>query len=342
MLLEQFNKKGRAKVSQLNDYLMENHNMTISKNKFPRKLTLQRLRENAEVNLVKIKGSNKKFQLEPDYAKFLCIKNITDEMLNEGIYDGSHRQRVMKRFVSEKVRNLLENGSSPREAIETSTSLYQRNSDFTFSNEYVTPVAIDAAEKYLKIHGANTNKESISELAGPDPSLADDLGSDLDVPVGPAPGGVGDAAPADNDTVKKATSSIAQADIIIGLREILDDLRDYAERMSRMQNEDIVAIFDAMMPEYGAEQTNKFKERSNEIMTAGVQAARQAAEDYDNLINRVVGIEADEDDPVDIEFEFDPTAEKPEIQVEPGIDMNEPVNSGVEGEPLGRDEVQVS
>lgn len=311
MLLEQFNTKGRAKVSKLNDYLMENHNITVSKNKFPRKVTLNKLKENAEANLIKIKGSNRKFQLDPEYAKFLCIKNITEEMLNEGIYDGSHQHRSMKKFVVDRVRSLMENGANPQETVDATMNMYQRTNRFAFSNEYVTPVVIDAVKKYLPVQ----NCKNISEdMAG--------------------------ATPNAHAVDSKATIAIDEAEVIVGLREILDDLRDYAERMSRMHNEDLVAIFDAMMSEFGPEHTNKFKEISNEIMSSGAAAARQTADEFDSLINRIVGRENEE--PTDIEIEFDPDKQNPEIETEPNFNMNEPIDAGAEGEPLGRDEIQVN
>lgn len=355
MLLEEFDKDGIEKISRFNDFLFENYDLTISKNKFPRRSTLEKLRENAANNLIKIKGSKKEFHLEPEYAKFLGIKNIAEQMINEGVYDSSDRFRTMRRLVTDGVRSSLKKGKSIQETIENAVQTYKQNTDYAFNNEYTIPVVKDAIKKYLKVTG---NTEMLAELAPADNEFSElepapPVGSDADLPIdepvdpaldgveppmaGPEPAGANPEAPS-AATSDAAISSIDEARVILAMREILTEIRDMVEKFGRLQNEDLVAIIDQMMSEYGARVTNKFKERANEVFAPTLDTLRQSADEFDNLINIVIGVEKDD---IEVELDFDPKG-APAPEADPSVvDINEPPMAGPEEEPLGRAAVEL-
>ena len=76
MFLKDFNQKGVDRIAKVNKMLKEEFNVSLKTNGFPSKKKLDKLAEQAEAYLVKIKGSHKKFQLEPEYAKYLGLRML--------------------------------------------------------------------------------------------------------------------------------------------------------------------------------------------------------------------------------------------------------------------------
>ena len=64
MFLKDFNQKGTEKIAKVNKLLKEEFNVSLKTDGFPSKEKLEKLVENANNFIVKIKGSHKKFQSE--------------------------------------------------------------------------------------------------------------------------------------------------------------------------------------------------------------------------------------------------------------------------------------
>ena len=52
---------------------------------------------------------------------------------------------------------------------------------------------------------------------------------------------------------------VEQAEVVMALRALADDVQDHVERIGRMINEDLPAIVDQMKAEFGAEQAVQMK-----------------------------------------------------------------------------------
>ena len=84
MRITNFKKTGNAKFKELNQYLKENHGVKITG--FHSRNKLENVREQAEAHVVRLRNTNKKFNLDPEYAKYLGVKDVIDVMLEEGMY----------------------------------------------------------------------------------------------------------------------------------------------------------------------------------------------------------------------------------------------------------------
>ena len=86
MFLNEFNQTSIGRVASLNKMLSEEFGIKIN----PGTVNLEKLmkiNETAKVALYKIRGSKKKFQLEPEYAKYLGLKDISETMIVAGYYE---------------------------------------------------------------------------------------------------------------------------------------------------------------------------------------------------------------------------------------------------------------
>ena len=85
MFIRDFNPQGQTKITKINKLLSEQFGMTI-KTAFPKKAKIEAIIEMADMAIVKLKDSSKQFQLQPEYAKYLGIKDIMSNMLSESMY----------------------------------------------------------------------------------------------------------------------------------------------------------------------------------------------------------------------------------------------------------------
>ena len=74
MKINNFNKTGYDKVKELNSYLKENHGVKVSG--FHPKAKLEKVREQAQQHVITLRNTNKKFNLDPEYAKYLLLKQV--------------------------------------------------------------------------------------------------------------------------------------------------------------------------------------------------------------------------------------------------------------------------
>ena len=107
MFIRDFNPNGKTKITNINKLLKEQFNMTI-KNSFPKREKLETIKEMSQNAIIKLKNTTKKFQLEPEYAKYLGIKDVIDTMLAEGYYAESPAFMEMKGMLVASVQQLMD------------------------------------------------------------------------------------------------------------------------------------------------------------------------------------------------------------------------------------------
>ena len=137
--------------------------------------------------------------------------------------------------------------------------------------------------------------------------------------------------------------NVEEAEVVMAVRALADDIQDQVERLGRMKNEDIPAIADSMVSEFGLEKSQGFKEQAEGVLDQALAGSKEAKEGIDGLIGNITGVgslgtsdlEAEEpmglDAPADMDG-IDPMAD---------LDVNEPAAAGPEDEPLGRAPVEL-
>jgi hypothetical protein len=110
-----------------------------------------------------------------------------------------------------------------------------------------------------------------------------------------------------------------------------------------MKNEDVPAISDSMVSEFGLESAQGFKGQAEQILDGALLNAKSSKEGMDGLIGNITGVGAlgssDLEEPELGIGDMDMGMEEP--LPEPEIDINEPAAAGPEEEPLGRAPVEV-
>ena len=149
MFLTEFNQKPATKVAKINKVLQEQFGITIKTN-FPSLKKLEKVLENTNMALIKLRGTNKKFQLDPDYAKFLGIKDVIETLISEGMYAKSPAHESMCGMVRETVRNLMDSGYTVDEAATECMNRYRMDDRFAYDDEYVLPIVITAGKEYME------------------------------------------------------------------------------------------------------------------------------------------------------------------------------------------------
>lgn len=443
MFIRDFNPNGKTKINNINKLLKEQFNMTI-KTSFPKKEKLETIREMSQNAIIKLKNTSKKFQLEPEYAKYLGIKDVIDTMLAEGYYAESPAYESMCEMLRETVKELMDSGYTVDEASAECMNRFRQDSRYAHEDGIVLPIVIKAAKDYyesscgsksesleeIATEGPNTdlNEYLLSELAKEvgveltDPSSIDAIeeklglfstasGKSRDSIVGFLNGleedaltngikffgakvaqhntneatkyghSLRDKGMSDEEIGKKINMSadevkdmldktekknesmfddiiddmlseeiegttVEEAEVVMAVRALADDIQDHVERLGRMVNEDIPAIADQMIHELGADSAAQFKDSAEQILSSALESAKAAKEGVNQLVGGITGQDMNagglgdtaELGDVDSDLGSDPIDD---LALEPEMDMNEPAAAGPEEEPLGRAPVEV-
>jgi len=435
MFLKEFNQNGREKIAKVNKFLKEEFNMAVLMG-FPARDKLIRVKEKADMALVKIKGSGKQFHLQPEYAKYLGIRDVASTMLNEGMYAESPAYMEMKDMLMASVQQLMDSGYTIDEASKECMNRYRMDNRFAYDDEHVLPIVLKAAKDYFESScSSNESLEEIVEEPQTDLNefllreLAKECGVELsdsasletieeklgmfaqvsgksrDAVVGFLNGLEEDAVAngikffgakikeankfvdarrkaiaagddefevdgktfkvtGDTSDEKKNESmfddiidnmlaeelegtSVEEAEVVMAVRALADDIQDQVERLGRMVNEDIPAIADQMIHEFGAQRAQQFKDSADQVLQAALQGAKAGKEGINALVGEITGApiagaemglgdtgELAEPSPADAVIDDMP-------EVDPAMDVNEPAAAGPEEEPLGRAPVEV-
>lgn len=147
MFLNEFKQSPNRKINKLNKLLESEFGVSVKS--FPSKDKLEKLAESADRMIVSLRNSNKKFQLEPDYAKFLGIKDVVETMINEGMYAESPKYMEMKNMITASVRELMDAGYTDEEACKECMNRYRMDNRFAYDDEHVLPIVVTAAKDYM-------------------------------------------------------------------------------------------------------------------------------------------------------------------------------------------------
>ena len=442
MFIRDFNQQGQTKINKINELLSKEFGMSI-KTSFPKKEKLNNILEMSNKAIIKLKDSSKNFQLEPEYAKFLGIKDIMQTMIAEGYYAESPAYESMCSSLRETVKNLMDSGYTVDEASAECMNRFRQDSRFAHEDGIVLPIIIKAAKDYYDESSCGTH-ESLEEIATEGPStelneyllkeLAKEVGIELTDPssidaieeklgmfaevsgksrdsvVGFLNGleedalsngikffgakvaqhktneatkfghSLRDKGMSDEEIGKKINmtadevkdmldktekknesmfdsiidellneelegTSVEEAEVVMAVRALADDIQDHVERLGRMVNEDIPAIADQMIHEFGADKASQFKEEAETVLTAALENTKQAKDGVNQLVGGITGQEmslgndtvGNIEDPIGADSPIDDMdMEMPE----PEMDINEPAAAGPEEEPLGRAPVE--
>lgn len=426
MFLNEFNTTPTIKVAKINKVLQEQFGIIVKTN-FPSKKKLEKVLENTNMALIKLRGTNRKFQLDPDYAKFLGIKDVVETMLEEGMYAKSPVHEAMCEMIRETVRNLMDSGYTMDEACGECMNRYRMDNRFAYDDEYVLPIVITAAKDYME--SCSGMDEAVEEVMAESPNtglsevllraMAEECGVELtnttsyetieeklnsfaqvsgksrDAVVGFLNGldeaallagiqmfgrKIGEAnafvdarrnaiangekeftvggktfkVTGDTSAEKKAAKEsmfddiindllneevdVEQAEVVMAVRALADDVQDQIERIGRMMNEDVPAIADKMRGEMGAQAAQSFVDSVNGLLSTHLEATKGVKAGLDSAVGSMTGEEMVGG--LGDTGELGGGLAEPDMpEEEPAMDVNEPAAAGPEEEPLGRAEV---
>jgi hypothetical protein len=432
MFLKEFNQTGTQKIAKINKLLKEEFNVSLKTDGFPSKEKLEKLVENANNFIVKIKGSHKKFQLEPEYAKFLGIRDICETMLNEGMYAESPAYNEMKDMVGASVKELMDSGYTVDEACGECMNRYRMDNRFAYDDQHVLPIVIKAAKDYVDECGSKYESVEEEGQTIPETDLSENLLSALakecgvelsdtssydaieeklnmfaDVTEKSRDAVVGFLSSLEEDQlesgikmfgakVAEANAFVAarrdaiakgekkfkvgdkefdvtgdtkdekedakesmfddiidemiveevdveQAEVVMAVRALADDIQDHVEEIGRMMNESLPAIADQMRAEMGAQAAATFADSVNGVLAGYIESAKGAKAGVDQAVATITGEESiPADDGMGLGDTGDLGGDLPaEDPLDAPVDVNEPAAAGPEEEPLGRQPVEV-
>ena len=440
MFIRDFNPNGKTKINNINKLLKEQFNMSI-KNSFPKKEKLETIKEMSQNAIIKLKNTSKQFQLEPEYAKYLGIKDVIDTMLAEGYYAESPAYESMCEMLRETVKELMDSGYTTDEASAECMNRFRQDSRYAHEDGVILPIIIKAAKEYygegscesieeIAVDGPNTdlNEYLLKELSKEvgveltDPSSIDAIeeklglfsevsGKSRDSIVGFLNGleedalsngikffgakvaqhntneatkfghSLRDKGMSDEEIGKKINmtadevkdmldktekknesmfdsiiddmlseeiegTTVEEAEVVMAVRALADDIQDHVERLGRMANEDIPAIADQMIHEFGADRAATFKDSAEQVLNQALESSKLAKEGVNQLVGGITGTGADmtglgdTSGLGDIDTDLGSDSIDDLALDEPEMDVNEPAAAGPEEEPLGRAPVE--
>jgi len=148
MQIKDFNLKGTDKISKINAVLKEEFGMSISAG-FPKKEKLETIKEMSEMAIIKLKDTTKHFQLEPEYAKFLGVKDVIDTMLSEGYYAESPAYEGMKQELYASVVTLMDSGCTNEETVAQTMNEFRKNPKYCYDDNHIKPLVIKMVKEYM-------------------------------------------------------------------------------------------------------------------------------------------------------------------------------------------------
>ena len=381
MFIRDFNQQGQTKIKKINKLLSEEFGVSI-KSSYPAKAKLDNILEMADMAIVKLKDTSKHFQLEPEYAKYLGIKDVMQTMIAEGMYAESPANIQMKEKLCAEVQRLMDSGCTNEEAV-TQCMIDFKKGPTAHSEEWALPIVMMAAKQYES--NCNSHSESLEEIATEGPNtdlneyLLSELAKEMEIDLRDAssmdaieerlnafatasgktkesvvgflngleedavgngikffgakiakenfevaaaeaekqdkkefeyPKGSGKMHPV---TIKKKNAdainnesmfddiiddmlseeiegtTVEEAEVVMAVRALADDIQDHVERLGRMVNEDIPAIADQMIHEFGADKSAQFKASAEETLSSALESAKAAKEGVNQLVGGITG-----------------------------------------------------
>ena len=138
MKINNFNKTGIQKINELNSYLKENHGVKVSG--FHPKARLEKVREQAQAHVITLRNSKKQFNLDPEYAKYLGVKDVIDVMLEEGVYAEGAAYESMCNEIKQTTQNLMDGGYTMDEASKQCMNQFRQDPRYAYDDEFILPI----------------------------------------------------------------------------------------------------------------------------------------------------------------------------------------------------------
>lgn len=425
MFLKEFNQSASDKIKRTNKFLKEEFNLSITA--FPTHRKLLKIKESAESAIIKLKSASKPFHMNPEYAKFLGIKDVVETMINEGYYAESPKYMEMKDMITASVQELMDSGYTMDEACNECMNRFRMDNRFAYDDEHVLPIVIKASKDYMEACSGMVNASIEEDSVSPQTDLNEYLLRELAKECGVEINGVesydaieeklnmfaevtgksrdsivgflngleedavgngikmfGAKVAEANAFVKARKDAIAkgekkftvggkefdvtgdtsdeveessmfddiigemineevdveQAEVVMAVRAVADDVQDQIEEIGRMMNETVPAIADQMRGEMGAEAAASFNDSMQQVLATYIESAKAAKAGIDQAVALTSGGEqvGGLGDTGELGM-AEPTAELG--AEEPAVDVNEPAAAGPEEEPLGRAEVEL-
>lgn len=404
MFLRDLNQSPGAKIQQLNQLLRE-HFGTSVRPKVPTRQTLVSMFENANSSVIRIRNTGRKFHLDPEYAKFLGIRDVVDTMLKEGMYIESPAYHQMQEFLKTTARGLVDKGYTQDEASCETMKQYRLSGQWAYEDDFVQPLVDQYLDEYQQECSGGQDSTDVEIEPTADANLSPDIDG-VDSESMPEFPGDFDLAPLSSftatavstpntdfstnqelpmntrgpgrleDTIHEAVqrakdidslmrikkkamrafesmkrkgtanatrwrmvieafrrreqqllentvslrgfatrytrlneqSEVDQAEVIMAVRALADDIQGQIERLGRMMNEDLPAIADQLRSENGAQTASSFSEKLNGALSSHLEATKQLKSQFDSAIATVTGdstAELDAGDASGIDNEMD-------------------------------------
>ena len=426
MNIYDFNPTGKTKLDKMNKLL--NEQFGIKLNSAPQRKKLERVMETANSALIQIRGSQKKFHLDPEYIKFLGIRDAAETMLQEGNYVKSPAYDAMAESLRQTIRELMDAGYSKDDACAETMNRARMNGAWAFAEDVMSPIIASAATQYvaeyeiandpalveydaasnmsdalvaemarelsMKVEDTETLAaiaEKISmfaEVSGRSPEAiveflnglneADMVSGiqmfgrkvasenkfayaakqakasgkkefELDGEKFPVKEAQEAAARGDVsmftdliDSILNEEVDVEQAEVVMAVRSLADDVQSQIERISDMMNKDVPAIADQMRAEQGASAAQQFSDTMASTLGTYLEGAKSCKTAIDSQVMSLSG-EAGADmgglGDTSMDAMDAPMDDTDDLGLDAPVDTNEPAASGPESEPLGRAEV---
>ena len=115
-----------------------------------------------------MRNTNKKFNLDPEYAKYLGVRDVIDVILESGLYADSPALEGMKSEIYSNVQNLMDSGYTMDEASKQCMNNFRQDSRYAYDDEFVLPIVLKAAKDYMESCGSK--HESVEEELTEEPN----------------------------------------------------------------------------------------------------------------------------------------------------------------------------
>ena len=428
MNITDFNPTGKTKLSKMNKLLKEQFGIKL--NGAPERKKLERVMETANSALIQIRGSQKKFHLDPEYIKFLGLRDAAETMIAEGNYVKSPAYEAMANSLRTTIQELMDAGYSKNDACAETMNRARMNGTWAFAEDVMSPIIASAATQYvaeyevandpalveydaasnmtdaliaemarelgMKVEDTETLSaiaEKIimfAEVAGKAPQAiveflnglneADmahgiqmfgrkvasenkfiyaakqakaqgkkefELGGEK-FPVQEAQEAAikGDVGMFNDliDSILNEEVDVEQAEVVMAVRSLADDVQSQIERISDMMNKDVPAIADQMRAEQGASAAQQFSDTMASTLGTYLEGAKACKTAIDSQVMSLSGEAPASDmaglgDTGAMDAMDAPADAGDDLDLDAPVDSNEPAASGPESEPLGRAEV---
>ena len=426
MNIYDFNPTGKTKLDKMNKLLSEQFGIKL--NSAPQRKKLERVMETANSALIQIRGSQKKFHLDPEYIKFLGIRDAAETMLQEGNYVKSPAYDAMAESLRQTIRELMDAGYSKDDACAETMNRARMNGAWAFAEDVMSPIIASAATQYvaeyeiandpalveydaasnmsdalvaemarelsMKVEDTETLAaiaEKISmfaEVSGRSPEAIVEFlnglneadmvsgiqmfgrkvasenkfayaakqakasgkkefeldGEKFPVKEAQEAAARGDVSMFNDiiDSILNEEVDVEQAEVVMAVRSLADDVQSQIERISDMMNKDVPAIADQMRAEQGASAAQQFSDTMASTLGTYLEGAKSCKTAIDSQVMSLSG-EAGADmgglGDTSMDAMDAPMDDTDDLGLDAPVDTNEPAASGPESEPLGRAEV---